>query len=82
MPGVVFVESWLEAAAAFPGREWQNIKLEAMNLLRAKLHTQSEVRYREWNEKVKELKPILDELIRRKTERAVLFESLAKDVEP
>ena len=76
MPNVAFVKNWLAAIAGFVSSEWENVRLDTLNILRQKVLSQNQVRFNQWNNHVRSLKPSLNDLIRRKSETIVRQEKL------
>jgi hypothetical protein len=72
------LSSWSDAIASETESDWQDIKLEAANRFRVKLLRQDKTRFNQWNSIVDRVKPIVLELVERKTSRVVLQESLPK----
>ena len=76
---VQILNTWDEAISACSNPEWEDIRLEAANRFREKLAKANVDRFRQWNEIVKEIKPVVEALVERKTAEIVARHSLPKE---
>ena len=73
------LKSWKQAIAECSSARWTNLKLEMANKLTEKLAAQARERFRKWNEVVRELKPITNELVAEKCALVVKENDLPKE---
>lgn len=76
IPDATFVANWLAAVASFASSQWENVQLDALNILGQNVLARSQQFYNQWNNHVIELKPVLDDLIKRKSDLIVRQENL------
>jgi len=76
---VVFVSSWDEAIKSCQDEAWVDLCQDAANQYRARLAERNKERFREWNERVRELKNVTVPLVIRKTQKVVEENGLSKD---
>jgi len=72
---VILVSSWQEAVSFCASLDTRNLWLEAVNQYRLRLLERSKERFLKWNEIANEMRPIVNELVGRKSE-AVVRENL------
>jgi hypothetical protein len=68
---VVFVSGWDAAIESCQDEKWLDLCQEAANQYRARLAERNRERFREWNERVRELKNVTIPLVVRKTKKVV-----------
>jgi len=76
LPNVAYVSSWLHAAASFPNVEWGNLGLQRGHIIENKASQKSKERAQLWSELLKEFRPLLNEMVKRKTETVVKAQGL------
>lgn len=75
----IFVKSWKEALTSCAKLEWKNLRLEMSNELSDALAKKSPQRFQKWNELVREIKPLVEDLVQVKTREVVLLHHLPQD---
>lgn len=75
----IVLASWQNAVAFCASNDTKNLWLEAANQYHIRILERSKERYRQWNHVANEMRPIVNELVGRKTE-AVVRENLLPKV--
>jgi hypothetical protein len=73
-----FLSSWDDAVRSCSSPQWEEIRLEAANRFREKLAKIDLNRFRKWNELIKEIKPVVEALVDRKSKGIVEQYALPK----
>ena len=73
------LKSWKQAIAECTSARWSDLQLEMANRLREKLLSRSKERFRKWNEVVREIRPITNELVAEKCAAVVKANNLPKE---
>jgi hypothetical protein len=73
---VKVVNSWSEALQSANSLEWENFRLEVANLLSERLLMTDKKRFQLWNETVRSLRVVTDDLVARKIRDVVELEQL------
>ncbi|TDU73144.1 hypothetical protein EI77_01612 [Prosthecobacter fusiformis] len=72
----IILTSWKEAIASCAKLEWQNLRLEMSNKLSEGIAKKAPDQFQKWNESVREIKPLVEELIEIKTHNVVAQNNL------
>src|SRR5689334_2747325 len=73
------VSTWFDAIESCTSSEWEDVCLEASNQYCARLAEVSPDRFAKWNEIARSLRPVVAELVQRKTQAVVGANGLPKE---
>jgi hypothetical protein len=77
----IVLDSWSKAIASCSSRKWEDLLLEAANQYSEKIFQRSKERFNQWNIIMREMKPITEALVMRKTLPIVLAHKVPKSFE-